>query len=461
MNALTEIVDVVVLHRPGLPPSKRVIQAILGQRNVRVNLHLMVGAAEPGDLNRWATIARARNSAKRFAKAAWFMFVDDDVLLDLDCAATLLRELKSTESLGAIAADYSNDRARPDRAGHVAMGATLFRRDVLRRLQFRSTDKLCECWCACLDLRYNKVHIQYSDAARATHLRESTQTKPSEPALTVHAENPSSQTSATEFPAPQIFAAFDRRDIIRFEHQFLRTLRASGNNQTVAAVGYGLYPSERRRLEALPNVRPDWKNYNGQMPPVRRMADFARLLESVPSRTPVAYWDVADVIFQDSLNELWQEVRATPDRLLAVIEPKSYPQNKIIPAWSLTIRHPHYRHQAFELLKRSPFLNSGFAAGTAEVMLRYFQRAVAMRNGPELSGTSDWGDQMCLNMYCHTNPDRWRPVDQRWNFCVHDRLPGEIRVTPNGIIESRKGTKISVAHGNARSLRQFGLLVAK
>ena len=461
MNAVAEVVDVVILHRPGLPPSKRVVESIRSQRNVSVNLHFQVGETRDEDFNRWATIARARNAAKRFANAPWFMFVDDDVLLDADCIANLLRDLKQSESFGAVAADYSNDRDRPDRVGHVAMGATLFRREVLKRLNFRATERLCECWCACFDLRHNKVGIRYCDQAWATHLRDSQKASSRETALYANDKRHTQPALQTDFPEPQIFAAFDRRDIDRFEHQFLRTLRSHGNSQAVTAVGYGLFPSERRRIEALPNVRPDWQSYNGQMPPVRRIADFARLLESCPARTPVAYWDVADVIFQDSLTELWQEIQSTPDRLLAVIEPKSYPENKIIPAWSLTIRHPRYRRQAFELLKQSPFLNSGFAAGTAGVMLHYFQRAVAMRNGPELSGTSDWGDQMCLNMYCHTHCDRWRAVDQRWNFCVHDRKPGEIRVSPIGYIESRKGAKISVAHGNARSLRQFGLLVAK
>ncbi len=449
-------VDVIVLHRPGQLPPDAVLQAIQHQRMVQVRLHLQVGAPRPTDQNRWETIARARNSARQLGTAPWVMFVDDDVLLDPDCLATLLGELRASPDLGAVAADFSKELHRPERAGHIGMGATLFHRSVLQRLNFRFTDKLCECWCACLDLRHNGFEIRYSSAARVFHPYLPAQHQAPE------CHHPDSQAAVREpsasTPEPRILAAFDRRDIDRFEHQFLKTLRSHGNRQTVTAVAYGLYPSERRRVESLDGVQLDWQSYNGQMVPVRRVADFARHLEQVDPRTPIAYWDVADVVFQDSLDELWQTVKSVPDRVLAVIEPKGYPYNQIIPAWSLSIHDPHHAQQAFELLQRNPFLNSGFAAGSAAAMRRYFRSAAAMRQGPELYGTSDWGDQMGLNLYCHTHPHLWQPVDPRWNYCVHDRAQGEVRVTPQGRIVSRSGSRISVAHGNARSLRQFAIL---
>ena len=455
-------VDVIVLHRPGVPPKDRVLQAIRDQRTVDVTLHLVVGAAGPHDTNRWITIARARNTARSLGESPWVMFVDDDVLLESDCIMTLLGELQQSDRTGVVAADYSDDRSRTDRVGHVAMGATLFRRRVLQRLNFRATDRLCECWCACLDLRCNRIGIRYSDAAKALHLRDVASSAPAKAvSYGIYRTYGTYEEHGTNSPEPRILAAFDRRDIDRFEHQFLKTLRSHGNRQQVTAVGYGLYPSERRRLEKLDRVVPDWQSYNGVMPPVRRISDFARHLADVDPRTPVAYWDVADVVFQESLCDLWQTVNGSPDRLLAVIEPKGYPDNAVIPAWSLSIRHPQFRRRAFELLKRNPFLNSGFAAGTAAVMLKYFRSAVEMRHGPELTGTSDWGDQMCLNIYCHMHPGRWRSADLRWNYCVHDRPVGEVRVTPHGQITSRSGVRISVAHGNARSLRQFAILRAK
>lgn len=452
-------VDVIVLHRPGTSPCPDILQAIRDQRKVQVMLHLQVGAPQPGDRSRWETIARARNAAKQLGSAPWVMFVDDDVLLHPDCIATLLAEFPGTDRLGAVAADFAGDLLRPERAGHIGMGATLFRRSVLQRLNFRFTDKLCECWCACLDLKHNGVEIRYSHEARVIHPYKpaGSQTAPDH-LSSIPAPQRTETNGQASTPEPLILAAFDRRDIDRFEHQFLKTLRAHGNRQQVTAVAYGLYPTECRRIESLDRVTLDWQSYNGQMVPVRRVADFARHLAQVDPRTPIAYWDVADVVFQDSLDDLWQSVRATPERLLAVVEPKGYPHNQVIPAWSLSIHDPRYAQQAFELLKHNPFLNSGFAAGSAASLRQYFQAATQMRQGPELTGTSDWGDQMGLNMYCHQHPHRWQPVDPRWNFCVHDRAPGEVRVTPQGQIVSRSGARISVAHGNARSLRQFSLL---
>ncbi len=456
------VVDVIVLHRPGVLPQDRVLQAIRDQQMVDVTLHLIVGAAAAHDTNRWVTIARARNTARSLGSSPWVMFVDDDVLLEPDCIATLLDELRRSDTTGVVAADYSDDRSRTVGVGHVAMGATLFRRRVLRRLIFRSTDRLCECWCACLDLRYNRIGIRYSDVAKATHLRDFGRSGPGNGASDgISRTCQTHEEHGTTSPEPRILAAFDRRDIDRFEHQFLKTLRSHGNRQQVTAVAYGLYPSEQRRLARLDRVVLDWQRYNGVMPPVRRISDFARHLADIDPRTPVAYWDVADVVFQESLGDLWQTVNRSPGRLLAVAEPKGYPDNRVISAWSLSIRHPQYRKRAFELLKRNPFLNSGFAAGTAAVMLQYFRTAVEMRHGPELTGSSDWGDQMCLNIYCHKHPDRWTSADPRWNYCVHDRPPGEVRVTPHGQIASRSGFRISVAHGNARSLRQFAILRAK
>jgi hypothetical protein len=261
--------------------------------------------------------------------------------------------------------------------------------------------------------------------------------------------------------SPRILAAFNRRDVPRFEGPFLRTLRRRGNREQVIAVAYGLYPSEIRRLSVLPKVelvvRPD----NGVMPPVRRLEDFARITCNLPGETPLAYWDVADVVFQTSLRPLWREVVATPGKLLAVIEPKGYPFNAVIPAWSLSIRDAAHRWRAFQLLSTRPFLNSGFAAGTASMMHEYFVAAQGMKHGPELNGSTDWGDQMCLNLFCHGNPSKWRSISEGWNYCVHDRRTGEVAVLPDGVVWSRTMGRVPIAHGNARSLPQFSLVVRK
>jgi lipopolysaccharide biosynthesis glycosyltransferase len=193
------------------------------------------------------------------------------------------------------------------------------------------------------------------------------------------------------------------------------------------------------------------------MPPIRRLLDFQGLLTGLPSETPVAYWDAADVYFQNSLAPLWQLVRANPDRLLAVREPVGYPRNRAVTKWSHSIRDPFWRQRAFELMKVGPFLNSGFAAGTARVMLAYLREAHRLRHARELAGTTDWGDQMALNLYCHLDPDRWLEIDEGWNFCAHDRPQGDVHVQPDGRVVSRRGTNIQVSHGNAHSLRKLEL----
>jgi hypothetical protein len=439
---MAEFVDVVLLHRPGDRPKREIIDAIEGQVGVQVRLHTHIGQPSPGDFNRWFTIARARNAMKNYGTAPWVMFVDDDVVLDRDCIYQLLLKLNHDPQLGAVGADYSNDRAHADREGHISLGATLWRRSVISRLQFRATNQLCECWCAAHDLRHNGIEIAYCDVAHARHLK------------------PQRLNHAPPVAKPGlVLAAFDRRDIRRFQHHFLATLRASGNNEQVLAVGYGLYPSEANALSRMQNVRIEAARNNGQMVPVRRLHDFARLTEGLTADTPVAYWDVADVIFQDSLKPLWGLVAQNPKRLLAVAEPKGYPFNAVIPAWSLSIRDPASRARAFALLKSNPFLNSGFAAGSAAAMHAYFRRGEAMLNGPELLGTADWGDQMALNIYCHSEPSRWKSIDQRWNYCVHDRSAGEVFIAA-GRVCSRRHPNLAVIHGNARSLRQFGLVTA-
>lgn len=437
-----EPVDVVLLHRPGDVPRPEVVDAIRGQVGVQVRLHTHVGQPQPSDFNRWFTIARARNAMKRHGITPWVMFVDDDVVLDHNCTLRLLLQLKRNSHLGAVGADYSHDGTRPDRVGHVSLGATLWRRDVVSRLKFRATQQLCECWCASHDLRHNGFEIAYCQDALAQHLKKQAHTP----------------VSSVSQPAC-VLAAFDRRDIRRFQHHFLATLRTSGNTEQVLAIGYGLYPSEANALSRLPNVRLEVAPNNGQMVPVRRLHDFARLTADLEPNTAVAYWDVADVVFQDSLKPLWGLVAQNPGKLLAVAEPKGYPHNAVIPAWSLSIRDQNSRMHAFTLLKSNPFLNSGFAAGSAATMNAYFKRGAAMLSGPELLGTLDWGDQMALNIYCHSEPSRWQSLDQQWNYCVHDRPVGEVFIE-GGRVYSKRHPNLAVIHGNARSLRQFGLVMA-
>jgi hypothetical protein len=222
-------------------------------------------------------------------------------------------------------------------------------------------------------------------------------------------------------------------------------------------VAYGLYPSERAALAALPGIEVLSRPHNGVLPPVRRLLDFQAALERWPLHTPVAYWDAGDVFFQGKLADLWETVARHPTRLLAVREPQGHPENPAVAAWTLSIIDPQARSQAFQLLSQRPFLNSGFAAGTAETMLTYFREAHRLRHSSELAGSTDWGDQAALNLYCHLRPQSWIEVDQGWNYCAHARRPGEFEVRRDGRLKRTRGGPIHVVHGNAHSLRRLEL----
>jgi glycosyltransferase involved in cell wall biosynthesis len=163
-------VDVVVLtrHQDQLQPT--VVRALDSQRDVQLVVHRIVGQALPADRGRYETIARARNEGLRCGSSPWLMFVDDDVVLQPDCVASLISELQRRPAFGALAADYLGESRPATIAPHVSMGATLFRRKALEHISFRWQDDRCECQCCCDDLRRQWWGIDYSPSARAQHL---------------------------------------------------------------------------------------------------------------------------------------------------------------------------------------------------------------------------------------------------------------------------------------------------
>lgn len=455
-------IDLVVITRDASPLQAEVKSAIDRQRGVQLNVHRVIGEKKTSDLNRWETIARARNAGVVRGDSPWLMYLDDDVILGEDCVHRLYHALSARENYAALAADYLGEASPHKRARHVAMGATLFRRSVLRRQPFRSEVQKCECMCCCEDLRRTGMRIDYLGLAKAWHLPADK--KPEHGTTRPDASTSCSSKSAEKAIDPQvvddakIFVAFNRRDLTRFRDLFLRTLRGSGNLQDVIAVAYGLYPSELRNLSRLPGVHVVRRVVNGQMPPVRRLDDFAELASALPSRTPVAYWDAGDTVVQDRLDQLWMLTQRHPEKLLAAREPVGYPYNAAIRGWTHSIRHPEKRRRAFELFATHPFLNSGFAAGTASVMHQYFSEASRLRRSSDLLGTTDWGDQTALNLYCHSDRSRWQEIADGWNFCLHDRRRGEVHLTPHGKFTNVHGSPIHVVHGNARSLAKLAIV---
>jgi hypothetical protein len=444
-------VDVVILCRDHSPLPHVVRRGLDSHTGVRLTPHRVIGTPLPSDSGRWETIARARNAGKSLGRSPWLMFLDDDVRLAPDAIDRLRRGLLANPLFGALAADYLGEAVGDCSTPHVAMGATLFRRSALDRIHFRWSRDRCECQCCCDDLRRQGIGIRYEPEARAWH-------------LTTTREHPQSEREARHTTAPggsvlpgRILTAFDRRHYDKFRRRFLRSLRDHGNQETVSVVGYGLYPSERAVLSALPGVEVYSLPLTGVMPPLRRLQDFQTVLERWPADTPAAYWDAGDVVFQSELKALWDTVRAHPDRLLAVREPTGHPRNPAVAAWTLSITDAVARERAFRLFSQRPFLNSGFAAGTARTLLAYLREALRLLRSPALRGTSDWGDQTALNLYCHLNPEAWHEVEEGWNYCVHARRAGELRVGPDGRVISARGTPIHAVHGNAHSLRRLEL----
>jgi len=437
-------VDVVILSRDDGPLEPRVLDALRQQQEVVTHAFRVIGWRRPEDRHRWETIARARNHARQLGDSPWLMFLDDDVRLGPRCVADLLQTLWKDPRLGAVGANFLGEPRSDGPAPHVAMGATLFRREALSPIHFRWLPNACECRCCCADLRGSGWQVDYAPQAEAVHLRP----------LPHGAET----SAVAQHRSPsRILVAFNRRHLAKFRSHFLPTLRASGNHETVTAVVYGLYPSEQRLLQHTPGVEVIPRSVNGVMPPVRRLDDFQPLLADWPADMPVAYWDAGDVVFQGNLEPLWQISRTHPGKLLAAREPRGYPYNPAVMAWTLSIHDPRSRRRAFQLLTRNPFLNSGFAAGTVAAMRQYLQAAARLRRSRALAGTTDWGDQAALNLYCHSQPDAWREVEEGWNYCLHDREAGEVYTTPTGQLLSRRGTPIHVVHGNACSLRKLAL----
>jgi hypothetical protein len=166
-------IDLVVLMRDARPLHPEVQGGIRIQNGVQIVVHRVAGKAHPEDRCRWDTIARARNEGKLCGEAPWFMFLDDDVVLAPECVSNLVDELMRRPMYGALAADYLGQLRERQVAGHVAMGATLFRREALEQIRFACCEKRCECQCCCDDLRRLRWAIDYCPSAKARHLSKS------------------------------------------------------------------------------------------------------------------------------------------------------------------------------------------------------------------------------------------------------------------------------------------------
>jgi hypothetical protein len=372
------------------------------------------------------------------------MFLDDDVALAPGCVRRLWEELQRRPAFGALAADYLGESRADAPARHVAMGATLFRRAALAEIGFRWKAGRCECQCCCDDLRRIGFGIDYVPAAGARHLDpHKSHRDPSD-------SPPHPPRTAPAIPG-RVLAAFDRVHYGKFVRQFLPSLRVSGNAEVVMAVGYGLYSSQQRELARRSDVELLPLASNGVSPARRRLFDFQTVLSKLPAETPVAYWDAGDVIFQSPLADLWSMVRARPDRLLVAQECVPFLSNAAMTNWTNSIEGEQERCRALALLSNRPVLNSGFAAATAGVLRTYFQTVDRLRDSADMRGSTDWGDQIAMNLYCRATADAWCLVEEGWNYCLYGRAGGEVFVDSRGYLRTRTRTSIHVVHGNAHT----------
>ena len=432
-------VDIVVLSRDASALDSRVLSAIRQQQDVDVRLHRVVGTPRECDQNRWATIARARNVGRTLGSSDWLMFVDDDVLLADNTVAQLLAELKEHPTAAALAADYLGQAKRlppAERGSHVAMGATLFRRDALSRTPFRAEIDKCECQCMVDDMAEQEMRVLYSAHARATHLR------------TKRVFNKASHESSSVCRPPGVvLTAFDRRHTNLFAGRFLRSLRSAGNDAPVYAVTYGLSEREEARVNRLPGVQSFPQAYT-RVPICRaRLRGFQTALQILPGDVPVAFWDAGDVLFQRSLAPLWELVRSTPDQLQVVEEVLPWERNPAQQDWTGSIHDDQRRAQAQNLLLGKPVINGGFTAGTAAVLLDHFKRADELGT-QQLKGAGG-GDQVILNVMRYQEPQRYQTIDQTWNYCLAAR--GKCVVKAGQFWDSCSRDVVRVVHGNGLS----------
>ncbi len=442
-------VDLVVLSRDDGPLDGSVQGGIDRQQNVAVRLHRVIGQPIPSDGSRWETIARARNYGKALGNSCWLMFLDDDVVLHPDCLQQLVNALLRRPLYAALAADYLREYEPEHVPPHVGMGATMFRRTAIDPFAFRWEADRCECQCLCDDLRRHGYAIGYLPQASAEHLRSNGWHRPRPSTTNAPCESTADRSADTK---GHVLAAFDRSHFDRFCHQFLASLRRAGNRDPVTAVGYGLYPSQERNLRRLPQVTVRSLNWPKDSVPKSRLRDFQQAIAGLPPQTPVAYWDAGDVLFQGSLQPLWQTIQRHPNDLAVVREPFAHPENRVIAQWTLSIHDPHARQRAFDLLSRRPHFNAGFAAATAAVLRGYFQQADRLMHSSAMRGSTDWGDQIAMNLYCHTRDGGWREVAEAWNYCLCGRDPDSFSVGGDGRLTDHRGAPVVAIHGNAGTI---------
>ena len=217
-------------------------------------------------------------------------------------------------------------------------------------------------------------------------------------------------------------------------------------------MAYGLTSRELRSLQMEHRVAAVSLSANDVSPARRRMRDFQDAIKGLPPGTPVAYWDAGDVVFQNDLSGLWKLVESHPDKLLVAAEADKVDRTDGVMAhWIQSISDSGCREEVLSLLCGEYILNSGFAAGTVRTLTEYLLHADVLRDSELLAGSTDWGDQVALNIYCRSDPDRFLEIDSTWNYVPFGRSDPGARFTKDGYYQCW-GRTVNVVHGAGGSL---------
>ena len=85
-------------------------------------------------------------------------------------------------------------------------------------------------------------------------------------------------------------------------------------------------------------------------------------------------------------------------------------------------------------------------------MTKYFRTVANWYDMPKLRGSKDWGDQLALNVYCHSQPEVWHEIPESWNYCLCWRNRKTMYRREDGRYIDVRGVPINVVHGNANTL---------
>jgi hypothetical protein len=162
-----EKLDILTILAPGESVRPEALAALAAPEGIEIRHYFAEGRRFPGEM-RIDAIVRARNAVKQMGEAELAMFLDRDVALPAGAVLRLARMLHEDPSYGALGVDYQSGAGH---AGHVAMGALMFRRAVLDQIRIRAEPGRCECACCCADLRAMGYRVEYAAGLRARHIR--------------------------------------------------------------------------------------------------------------------------------------------------------------------------------------------------------------------------------------------------------------------------------------------------